>query len=61
MNIPSALFNALQNPFDKDGDRIDMDNLMASSELCLFQNMRALWHFDKDMKASLASNTHSFV
>ena len=53
MNLPSALFDALQNPFDKDGDRIDVDNLMASSDLCLFQNLRTLWHFDKDMKASI--------
>ncbi len=59
MTIPSALFDALQNPFDKDGDRIDVDNLMASSDLCLFQNMRALWHVDKDLKASIASTTYT--
>jgi len=53
ISLPSALFDALQNPFDKDGDRIDVDNLMASSDLCLFQNLRTLWHFDKDMKASI--------
>jgi len=53
LSIPSVMFDSLQNPFDKNGDRINVDNLMASSDLCLFQNMRSLWHFDKDMRASV--------
>ncbi len=49
ISLPTALFDALQNPFDKEGDRIDVDNLIASSDLCLFQNLRTLWHIDKDV------------
>merc|ERR1712038_1760905 len=52
VNIPNALFASLQNPFDKDGDQINVDNLLASTDLCLFQNMRALWHLEGDHRNS---------
>jgi len=43
LNIPFVLFESLQNPFAENGGII-VDNLMASSEMTLFQNMRCLFH-----------------
>jgi len=43
LSFPLVLFKKLQNPFAENG--IEVDNLIASTELCLFQNMRCLWHF----------------
>jgi hypothetical protein len=57
LSIPSALFNAMKNPFDSEGDGIIVDNLIASTELCLFQNMRVLWFYDRDKKVSFHQST----
>jgi hypothetical protein len=43
LSFPFVLFKALQNPFAENGG-IDTDNLIASTEMCLFQTTRVLWH-----------------
>ncbi len=43
LSFPFILFKALQNPFAEEGG-IDVDNLIASTELCLFHTTRVLWH-----------------
>jgi len=43
LGFPLLLFNKLQNPFADNG--IDVNNLIAGTELSLFQNLRAMWHF----------------
>jgi hypothetical protein len=61
LNIPSALFVSLQNPFDTEGDGIVVDSLMASSDLCLFQNLRVLWHLEPDLKLSSINTRASLI
>lgn len=55
-NLPFHLQSALRNPFDKNGERIDVDSLIASTDLCLFQVMRALWHVDTEGKVCGQNN-----
>ena len=57
LSIPSALFNAMKNPFDSEGDGIIVDNLIAGTELCLFQNMRVLWFYDRNKKVAFHQST----
>ena len=45
LGFPLLLFNKLQNPFADNG--IDVNNLIAGTELTLFQNLRAMWHFNR--------------
>jgi hypothetical protein len=61
ISIPSALFVSLQNPFDSEGDGIVVDSLMASSDLCLFQNLRVLLHLEPDLGRSNDNKRASLV
>eukprot|EP00421_Protoceratium_reticulatum_P006196 CAMPEP_0168361582 /NCGR_PEP_ID=MMETSP0228-20121227/2740_1 /TAXON_ID=133427 /ORGANISM="Protoceratium reticulatum, Strain CCCM 535 (=CCMP 1889)" /LENGTH=496 /DNA_ID=CAMNT_0008374263 /DNA_START=274 /DNA_END=1767 /DNA_ORIENTATION=+ len=57
LSFPVVLFRALQNPFAENGG-IDTDNLIASTELGLFQTTRALWNKggkDYRLRQSLSS------
>ncbi len=56
LSFPRALFRALQNPFSENGG-INVDNLIASTELCLFQTTRILWRkVDKENDSSAGSD-----
>jgi len=55
ITFPLVLFKKLQNPFADDGG-IEVDNLIASTELCLFQNMRCLWHIENSGSQSRYQN-----
>ena len=49
ISFPTILFTALQNPFSEHGG-IKVDNLMASTELTLFQTTRIMWHKCNDVR-----------
>ena len=58
LSFPSLLFKTLQNPF-ADDTGINVDNLMASSELTLFQTMRIQWSNPvKNMNMNLNSSNN---
>ena len=59
LSFPFILFKALQNPFAEEGG-IDVDNLIASTELCLFHTTRVLWHTVEEKVSTRQSNRQSW-